>query len=48
MADIDLKQAAAMLLAGAMVGATVALLYAPQSGNRTKKDIKDFCAEHCR
>jgi gas vesicle protein len=42
MADIDMKQAAGFLFAGAMVGAAIALLYAPQSGDRTKKDIKKF------
>jgi gas vesicle protein len=42
MADIDIKQATGFLLAGAVVGAAVALLYAPQSGVRTQKDIKKF------
>ena len=42
MAQIDMKQAAGFLLAGAMVGAAIALLYAPQSGVRTKKDIRTF------
>jgi gas vesicle protein len=42
MADTDMKQAAVFLFAGAMVGAAIALLYAPQSGNRTKRDIKKF------
>jgi len=40
MAKIDVKQAAGCLIAGAMVGAAVALLYAPQSGARTRRDIK--------
>jgi gas vesicle protein len=40
MAEIDIKQAAGFLFAGAIVGAAVALLYAPQSGARTQKDIK--------
>jgi gas vesicle protein len=40
--EIHMKQAAGFLLAGAMVGAAIALLYAPQSGDRTKKDIKKF------
>jgi gas vesicle protein len=40
MAKIDVKQAAGCLLAGAMVGAAVALLYAPQSGVRTRRDIR--------
>jgi len=42
MADIDIKHAAGFLLVGAMMGAAVALLYAPQSGDRTKKDIRKF------
>ena len=42
MAQIDMKEAAGCLLAGAMVGAAIALLYAPQSGVQTKKDIRKF------
>ncbi len=42
MAQIDRKHAAGFLFVGAMVGAAVALLYAPQSGVRTKNDIKKF------
>jgi gas vesicle protein len=42
MADIDIKHAAGFLFVGAMMGAAVALLYAPQSGDRTKKDIRKF------
>jgi gas vesicle protein len=42
MTNIDMKQAAGCLLAGAMVGAAIALLYAPQSGVRTRKDIRKF------
>ena len=42
MAQIDMKQAAGFLLAGAMAGAAVALLYAPESGVRTRKDIRKF------
>ena len=42
MAQIDMKQAAGVFVAGAMVGAAIALLYAPQSGVRTTKDIKKF------
>jgi gas vesicle protein len=42
MANIDMKQAAGFMFAGAMVGAAIALLYAPQSGIRTKKDVKKF------
>ena len=40
MAPINQKQAAGVLFAGAMVGAAIAVRYAPQSGVRTKKDIK--------
>src|SRR5687767_7024850 len=39
---MSMKQAAGFLCAGAMVGAAVALLYAPQSGVRTQNDIKKF------
>ena len=35
MTNMEMKQAAGCLLAGAMVGAAVVLLYAPQSGVRT-------------
>ena len=42
MAQIDMKQAAVFLFAGAVAGAAIALLYAPQSGARTTKDIKKF------
>ena len=42
MTRIDMRQAAGCLLAGAMVGAAVAFLYAPQSGVRTRKDIRRF------
>jgi gas vesicle protein len=38
----QVKQAAGFFLTGAMVGAAVALLYAPQSGARTQKDLKKF------
>jgi gas vesicle protein len=40
MAKIDLKQAAGFFVAGALVGAAVAFLYAPHSGVRTRKEIK--------
>ena len=40
MARIDMTQAAGCLLAGATLGAAVALLFAPQSGNRTRRDIR--------
>jgi len=41
MEDRDKKVAAAalLILAGGIVGAGVALLFAPQSGQRTRKDI---------
>ena len=42
MAEIDRKQAAGFLFAGAFVGAAIALLYAPKSGVQTTKDIKKF------
>lgn len=42
MAQINTKQAAGFFFAGAMVGSAIALLYAPQSGIRTKKDLKKF------
>jgi len=42
MAQISVKHATGFLIAGAMVGAAVALLYAPQSGARTKRDLKKF------
>jgi gas vesicle protein len=37
-----MKQAAGFFVLGAVAGAAIALLYAPQSGDRTKKDIKKF------
>ena len=40
MAQINMKHAAGLLFAGAIVGSAIALLYAPQSGARTKKNIK--------
>ena len=45
MAQIDRKQAAGVLFAGAMVGAAIALLYAPQNGVRTRKDIRKFAGK---
>ena len=42
MAQINMKQAAGCLFAGAIVGSAIALLYAPQSGRRTKKDMMRF------
>ena len=42
MAQVSVKHAAGFLMAGAMIGAAVALLYAPQSGARTQRDLKKF------
>jgi gas vesicle protein len=42
MTNINVKQAAGFLVAGAMLGAAVALLSAPQSGARTTRDLKKF------
>ena len=42
MAQNGMKQTAGFFLTGAMVGAAIALLYAPQSGARTTKDLKKF------
>ena len=39
---MSMKQAAGFFFTGAMVGAAVALLYAPQSGARTTRGIKRF------
>ena len=39
---MSMKQAAGFFFTGAMVGAAVTLLYAPQSGARTTRDIKRF------
>jgi gas vesicle protein len=39
---MSMKQAAGFLFTGAVVGAAVALLYAPQSGARTTRDIRRF------
>jgi gas vesicle protein len=36
------KNTAAALLAGALLGAGVALLFAPQSGRKTRHDIRRF------
>jgi gas vesicle protein len=33
------------LLAGALLGAGIALLFAPQSGRRTRRDIRHFAAK---
>jgi gas vesicle protein len=42
MSHINKKEAAGFLIAGAALGAGIALLYAPQSGARTQKDIRRF------
>ena len=42
MGQINMKPAVGFLFAGVITGAVVALLYTPQSGIRTKKDIKKF------
>lgn len=42
MGQINAKHTACLLLTGATVGAAIALLYAPQSGAQTKKDIRKF------
>ncbi len=39
---MSMKQSAGFLFAGAVVGAAAALLYAPQSGARTTRDIRKF------
>ena len=36
------KNTTAALLAGALLGAGIALLFAPQSGQRTRRDIRHF------
>lgn len=42
MTQINVKHAAGFLMAGAVIGAAVALLYAPQSGVRTQRNLKKF------
>jgi gas vesicle protein len=39
------KNSAAALIAGTLLGAGVALLLAPQSGRRTRRDISRFAAK---
>src|SRR5512135_2918462 len=36
------RNTAAALLAGALLGAGIALLFAPQSGRKTRRDIRQF------
>jgi gas vesicle protein len=36
------KNTAAALIAGALLGGAVALLFAPQSGRKTRRDIRQF------
>jgi gas vesicle protein len=45
MSQMDIKKAAGFLLAGAAVGAAVALLYAPQSGTRTRRELHRFATK---
>jgi gas vesicle protein len=40
--EAEYKSAAIALLAGALLGAGVALLFAPQSGRKTRRDIRQF------
>ena len=43
MADRDVnRNTAAALIAGALLGAGIALLFAPQSGRKTRRDIRHF------
>jgi gas vesicle protein len=48
MAHIDIKQAAGFLFAGATIGAAIALVYAPQSGIQTRKDMRRFARKSGR
>jgi gas vesicle protein len=47
MTDKDVNRNTAALIAGALLGAGVALLFAPQSGRKTRRDIRQF-AEKAR
>ena len=39
------KNTAAALIAGALLGAGIALLFAPQSGRKTRHDIRQFAGK---
>jgi len=40
--DVVNRNTAAALIAGVLLGAGVALLFAPQSGRKTRRDIRQF------
>jgi gas vesicle protein len=42
MASLSKSQAAGLLITGAVVGAAVALLYAPKNGAQTRRDLRKF------
>jgi gas vesicle protein len=42
MPEIDIKKTAGFLLAGAVVGAGIALLYSRQSGAQASRDVRKF------
>ena len=44
-AEVVNRNTATALLAGALLGAGVALLFAPQSGRKTRRDIRQFAAK---
>jgi gas vesicle protein len=43
--EIVNRNTAAALIAGALLGAGVALLFAPQSGQKTRREIRQFAAK---